>query len=143
MSEDKVLPKGLWDEDMERGRIKRPPVMYIPPMDPIQDTVESKSNTKIFKITLNDGTIVYHAVYKNGSNKAFIIHVQEVLNFCKNKGLFKAHKKYKAHLQDCTSRSAMAKDKLTEAQLDPTTSEDRMKALVENLELASTAVLLV
>ena len=64
------------------------------------------------------------------------------MNFCKNKGLFKAYKKSKAHLQDCTTRSAIAKDKLTEAKIDPTTSEDKMKALIKNLELASTAVIL-
>jgi len=78
MSEDKVLPKGLQDEDVERGRIKRPPVPYIPLVDPIQDAVESKSSTTNFKITLPDDTIVYHAIYEHGSNEAFIIHVQEV-----------------------------------------------------------------
>ena len=77
MSEDKVLPKGLWDEDVERGRIKRPPVPYIPLVDPIQVAVESKSSTTNFKITLPDDIIVYHADYKNGLNEAFIIHVQE------------------------------------------------------------------
>ena len=34
ISEDKALPKGLRDEDVERGGIKRPPVPYIPPVDP-------------------------------------------------------------------------------------------------------------
>jgi len=127
---------------VEMGRIKRHPVLYIPPVDPIQDAVESKSSTKNFKITLYDGTIIHQAVYKNSLNEAFIIHVHEVLNFCKNKGFFKAYEKSKAHLQDSITRSAMAKDKLTEAQIDPTTSKDRMKALVKSLELASTAVLL-
>ena len=85
MSEDKALPKGLRDEDVERGGIKRPPVPYVPPVDPIQDSVKSKSSTTNFKITLPDNTIVYHAVYENGSNEAFVIHVQEVLNFCKKR----------------------------------------------------------
>jgi len=34
MSENKALPKGLRDEEVERGKIKRPPVPYIPPVDP-------------------------------------------------------------------------------------------------------------
>ena len=105
---------------MERGRIKRPPVPYIPPVDPIQDAVESKLSTTNFKITLPDETIVYHAVYRNGSNKAFIIHVQEVLNLCKKNFFFKAFEKSKAHLQECNTRSDMAKDKLQEAKNDPT-----------------------
>ena len=63
MSEDKALPKGLPEEEVERGKIKRPPVPYIPPVDPIRDSVESKSGTKNYKGSLPDGTIVYHAVY--------------------------------------------------------------------------------
>ena len=86
MTEDKALPKGLQEEDVERGKMKRPPVPYIPPVDPILDAVESKSGTKNYKVSLLDGTIVYHAVYNNSSNKAFMIHVQEVMNFCKHKG---------------------------------------------------------
>ncbi len=67
------------------GTIKRPPVPYIPTLDPILDTVESKLGTKTFKVSLPDGTIVYHAVYNNGLNEAFVIHVNEVLSFCKRR----------------------------------------------------------
>ena len=142
MSKEKWLQKGLRYEDVERGRIKRPPVPYIPLVDPIQDAVESKTSTKKFKVTLNDGTTMYHNMYGNGSSKAFVIHVQEVLNFCKNKGFYKAFAKVKVNLQDCTTRFTMAKDKLVDAKNDPTTPEDRMKALVKSQELASTAVIL-
>ena len=76
MSENKAILKGLQDEEVGRGEIKRPPVPYIPPVDPIMDTVESKPDTKNLKVILPDGTIVYHAVYDNGSNKAFVIHVK-------------------------------------------------------------------
>ena len=58
------------------------------------DTVESESGTMNFKVNLPDGTIVYHAVYDNGSNKAFVIHVKEVLSFCKRKNYYKYYKKY-------------------------------------------------
>ena len=119
-----------------------PPVPHIPLVDPILDAVESKLGTKNFKVTLPDGTIVYHAVYDNGSNKPFVIHVQEVLNFCNHKGFFKAYDKAESHFVDCTTRSKMSKDKLTDAKNDPTTSKDRMKALKNSLELANTAVVL-
>ena len=75
-------------------------------------------------------------------NEALIIHVQEVLNFCKNKGFYKAYQKSKLSLLDYITRSNGAKDKLTEAKEDPTSSEDRMKALEKSRELARTAVLL-
>ena len=48
MSDNKALPKGLWDEEVERGKIKRPPVPYIPLVDPILDTIESMFGTKNF-----------------------------------------------------------------------------------------------
>ena len=127
---------------MERGRIKRPPIPYIPPVDPIKDTVESKTSTTKFKVTLTDGAIVYHNMYDNGLNKAFVIHVQEVLNFCKNKGFFNLFAKGEKHLVDCAARWEMAKNKLGNATLDPITSEDRMNSLEKSEELASTAVTL-
>jgi hypothetical protein len=33
---NKAFPKGLKDEEVERGRLRRPPIPYIPPEDPIQ-----------------------------------------------------------------------------------------------------------
>jgi len=79
-------------------------------------------------------------MYNNGSNKTFVIHVQEALNFCKNKGFFKSFEKGEAHLVDCTARCTNTKDKLNNAILDPTTSKDRMKALKKSQELADKAV---
>ena len=125
---------------MERGKIKRPPVPYIPPVDPILDAFESKSGTKKIKDSLPDGTIVYHAVYGNGSNEAFMIHVQEVMNFCKLKGFCKSYKKAKTNLVDCTTRFNNAQKTLNDANADPTTSLDRKKALDKSLELATTSV---
>ena len=46
MSDDKALLKGLKDEEVERGRIRRPPIPYIPPEDPIQESVEKIAGTK-------------------------------------------------------------------------------------------------
>jgi hypothetical protein len=44
---------------VERRKIKRHPVPYIPLMDPILDAVKSKPGTKNYKVSLPDGTIVY------------------------------------------------------------------------------------
>ena len=71
MSKDKALPKGLRNEEVERRKIKRPPVPYIPVTDPIRDAVKGFAGTKSFKVSLPDGTFVYHAVSDNGSNEAF------------------------------------------------------------------------
>ena len=54
MSKEKWLPKGLRDEDVERA-----------PVDPIKEAVDAKTSTTKFKVTLTDGTIVYHNMYDN------------------------------------------------------------------------------
>jgi hypothetical protein len=72
MSENKAFPKGLRDEEVERGKIKRPPIPYISPEDLLAITVERQLGSKSFKVTLPDGTIVYHKVYGNGSKKLLL-----------------------------------------------------------------------
>ena len=131
-----MLPKGLQDEEVERGKIKRPPVPYIPPVDPILDAVKNKSGTKNFKVSLPDGTIMYHAVYNNGSNKAFMIHVKEVTSFCKRKDFYKSYDKALKNKEDCTLRFIGAQQKSNEAIADSTTTPERAKALEKSLELA-------
>ena len=42
MSDNKALPKGLRDEEVERGEIRRPLIPYIPPEDPILESVKKK-----------------------------------------------------------------------------------------------------
>ncbi len=88
MSDNKALPKGLRDEEVERGKVRRPPIPYIPPEDPIQETVEKILGTKNFKVTLPDGSVVYHKVYDGGNDEAFIIHVKEVIKLAERKNYF-------------------------------------------------------
>ena len=68
MSEDKALPKGLSDEEVERGKIKRPLVPHVPTRDPIGDSVKDASGATNYKVSLPDGIIVYHAEFDNDSN---------------------------------------------------------------------------
>ena len=69
-----------------------------------------------------------------------MIHVQEIMNFCKRKEFYKSYEKAKTNFEDCTTRLASAQNKLDDANADPTTSADRNKALKKSLELATTAV---
>ena len=55
--------------------MKRPAINYFPPVDPIQGTVEKKSETMV---TLPDG----NAVYVIGSKEAGVIRVKGI-SFCK------------------------------------------------------------
>ena len=40
MSKNKAIPKGLKDQEVERGNLKRPPIPYIPMGDVVSDTVK-------------------------------------------------------------------------------------------------------
>jgi hypothetical protein len=96
--------------------------------------------TKSFKVTLPDGTIVYHAVYDNGSNEAFIIHVKEVISLCKRKNYYKYFEVAQKEQEDCTLRFTVAQKKSDDSIADPTTTPERAKALERSLELATKAV---
>ncbi len=104
------------------------------------DTVKSKLGTKNLKVSLPDGTIVYHAVYDNGSNEAFVIHVKEVLSFCKWKNYYKFYEKAAKTKEDCSLQFNAAQKKSNNAIADPTTTPERAKALNKSLELATAGV---
>ena len=60
-------------------------------MDPILlDTIENESGTNYYKISISDGTMVYHADYDNGSNT--------------KKGFYQSYEKAKTNFEDDTSR---------------------------------------
>ena len=85
MSKNKAIPKGLKDQEVERGNLKQPPIPYIPMEDPVSDIVKKNSGKKDYTVKLPDGTEISHFLFDTGSNKAFMIHVQEVLSFCDRK----------------------------------------------------------
>jgi hypothetical protein len=122
MSEDKAVPKGLKDEEVERGKIRRPPIPYVPPEDPIQESVEKISGTKSFKVTLPDETVVYHKVYDGGSNETFVVHVKEVLNLIKRKNYNYFYEGAKLAKNDCLQRFHKATKKSDDSIADPTTT---------------------
>ena len=96
---------------MERGKIRRPPIPYIPPEDPIQESVEKKLGSKRFKVTLPDGTIVYHKVYDSDSNESFVIHLKEVLSLVKWNSYYDYYEGDVLIKEDCQKRFTAAQKK--------------------------------
>ena len=47
MSEIKAIPKGLKDQEVERGNLKRPPIPYIPVEDAVSNTIKHRRGRKI------------------------------------------------------------------------------------------------
>ena len=88
------------------------PVPYIPVPDPIGDAVKDSAGTKSFKVSLPDGTVVYHAVLGNGSNETFMIHVHDIMNFCKRKGFYDGYDSALAQLKETVIRKSTATKKL-------------------------------
>jgi len=90
MSEAKSVPKGLKDQEVEKGSVKkRPPIPYVPVVDEVQDAVNlTKGKTATYTIKLLDKTQFTVSIWDAGTPEAFLIHVQTAVNACKRKGLF-------------------------------------------------------
>ena len=69
-----------------------------------------------------------------------MIHVEEVLSFCKRKNYDKIYKKALETKEDCSSRFNAAQKKSNNAIADLTTIPERERALEKSLELATAAV---
>jgi hypothetical protein len=87
MSLPKAVPEGLKDQECEKGSCaKRPPIPYVPVVDPVQDIVNSKERP--MKIKLPDKTEIQVPIWHSSTPEAFFIHVRKAILACKCKGYF-------------------------------------------------------
>ena len=87
---DNSVPKGLKDFEVERGYMKRPPILYIPVEDEVGEKVPKASRASEYKLELPGGTKVSHAL-ESGSNKAFLKHVMSAMSYVTRKCYFKEY----------------------------------------------------
>jgi hypothetical protein len=94
MSLLKSVPEGLKPRECKRVKLcEPPPVPYVPTKDKVQDEVAKLRNLKI-KTTIEKDTMLNFLVWrKNGTHKAFLMHVTAVLNAIKKCGHFYNYKK--------------------------------------------------
>jgi hypothetical protein len=94
MSILKSVPEGLKPQDCERVKLcEPPPVPYLPTKDKVKDEVAKLRNLEI-KTTIEKDTMLNFPVWqKNGTCKAFLMHVTVVLNAFKKCGHFNDYKK--------------------------------------------------
>jgi len=72
----------LKDNECERGNVvNRPPIPYVPPIDP-----HEKPDTKQIKVKLPDGTHFQMSAFRAGNNGEYIEHVISVLRLLDQKG---------------------------------------------------------
>ena len=69
-----------------------------------------------------------------------MIHVQEIMNFCKRKGFYDGYDAALAQLKETVIRKSTATKKLKDEKDDPTTTEEKQKALKRSSVLAKLAV---
>ena len=92
MSVSKAVPKGLKNQECEKGnRKKRPPIPYVPIVDEVQEA-NNKGKEYSYKIKLPNKTEFGVPTWDTGTQEAFLIHVQQAKSKCKRKGLFKDYK---------------------------------------------------
>ncbi len=89
MSTSKAVPEGLKNQECEKGNCKKqPPIPYVLTVDEVQEAV-NKGKEYSYKIKLPDKTEFSVPIWDNGTQEAFLIHVQQAKSACKRKGLFK------------------------------------------------------
>ena len=79
MSDQKTVPKGLRENEVERGNFKKPPIPYIPVNDKIGEKVKSELRT--FKVKLDEKTTVNASVWTGGNPEGFLIQVISALGY--------------------------------------------------------------
>jgi len=73
----------LKDNECERGNVvNRPPIPYVPPVDP-----HEKQGTEQIKVKLPDGTHFQMSAFRAGNNEEYIEHVILVLRLLDQKGI--------------------------------------------------------
>ncbi len=117
MSEAKSVPKGLKDQEVEKGSVKkRPPIPYVPIVDKVQDAVnKTKGKEGTCTIKLPDKTQFTVNIWDTGTPKAFLIHVQTAVSACKRKGLFSDFDDATAEVVDLNKKHATYREVLAKA----------------------------
>jgi hypothetical protein len=89
MSLLKSVPEGLKPRKCKRIKLcEPPPVPYMPTKDKVQDEVVKLRNLEIKTMIEKDTTLNFQVWHKNGTRKAFLMHVTAVLNAIKKCGHF-------------------------------------------------------
>ena len=83
MSQQGEIPKGLKDQECERGRVwatSQTPIHYVPEVDLVQE--RTSSDSKMSKVTLPNSNKTEYGIpiWSGGTNEDFLIHVNEALS---------------------------------------------------------------
>jgi hypothetical protein len=90
MSLAKSVPDGLKPQECKCTKLHEPPpIPYIPKKDKVQEEVARLRNLHIKTLLEMDTALNFPVWHKNGTCKAFLMHVTVVLAYIKKCGHFK------------------------------------------------------
>ena len=115
---DKLVPKGLRNQEVERDCSRRPPIPYIPAEDKIGEQVNKVAGSWVFKLQLPNSTKVNQTQWDVGNKETFIIHVMNALSYCDRKGFFKVYKEAESAFAKAVSEAKMTKTVVDELAKD-------------------------
>jgi hypothetical protein len=107
MSLAKVAPDGLKDRECKKMTLcERPPILYGPEKDSVQETVSSFKEAHL-KTLINSGTELRVPIWHSGTREAFLIHVGSAREAIEKKGFFKS---FEEHSEDYAEKREKVKD---------------------------------
>jgi hypothetical protein len=97
----KVVPEGIKDREFKRFTLQeRPPVLYVPEKDHVQETVSILKSDQSLKMTIGADEELSLPIWHCRTCKVFLMHVSSALNAIKKRGTFKAYKEgYETYIE--------------------------------------------
>ena len=97
---------------------KTSPIGYIPKQDPIQDVLESKTQSAPLKFTLPNGSEMKKMRWASGTPEHFLIHVKGAIHACKVMELYAKFKEAMSAVDTAHLDLDIAKDTFKEKKGD-------------------------
>jgi hypothetical protein len=131
----KAVPEGIKDRECKRFALReRPPVLYVPEKDPVQETVSLLKSDRSLKTTIGADAELRLPIWHYGTCEAFLMHVSLALDTIKKLGTFKAYKEaHEAYVEQCN----VAKQAKANMSLFTTPTSKGEKATKKGTEKAS------
>jgi hypothetical protein len=139
MSLLKSVPEGLKPRECECTKLREPPpVPYMPTKDEVQEEVPKLRILEVKTTIKKDTTLNFPVWHKNGTCKAYLMHVTAVLDAIKKRGPFKDYKKAQKAYVEATKAAELAEAGL--ALLDGTSTGSKKNRKKKALAKAKEAL---
>jgi hypothetical protein len=140
MSLLKSVPEGLKPRECKRVKLHEPPpVPYIPMKDEVQDEVVKLRNLEIKMMIEKDTMLNFQVWRKNGTRKAFLMHVTAVLDAIKKRGHFYDYEKAAKDHKESTKAIESARAALSLLNEPDAKAEKSHKKKTKEVEKDATA----